>query len=65
MKRVVLALLALVAFAGCGAQAQTSSADKFSDPDQKAVAEKIEDPRARAAAGSPRTSAPTSWPRRS
>src|SRR5919107_1020126 len=43
MKRVVLALLTLVAFAGCGAQAQTSSADKFSDPDQKAVAEKIED----------------------
>jgi hypothetical protein len=42
MKRVVLALL-LVAVAGCGTQSQSSSADKFSDPDQKAVAEKIED----------------------
>jgi hypothetical protein len=42
MKRVALALL-LFAVAGCGAQAQTSSADKFSDPDQKAVAEKVED----------------------
>jgi hypothetical protein len=41
MKRVALAVL-LVAFAGCGAQAQSSSADKFSDPDQKAVAEKVE-----------------------
>ena len=42
MKRVALALM-LFAVAGCGAQAQTSSADKFSDPDQKAVAEKVED----------------------
>jgi hypothetical protein len=42
MKRVVLALL-LVAVAGCGTQSQSSSADKFSDPDQKAIAEKIED----------------------
>jgi hypothetical protein len=42
MKRVALALL-LFAVAGCGAQAETSSADKFSDPDQKAVAEKVED----------------------
>jgi hypothetical protein len=43
MKRVVLAFLLAVAVAGCGGQAQTSSADNFSDPDQKAVAEKIED----------------------
>jgi hypothetical protein len=42
MKRVALALL-LVAVAGCGAQSQSSSADNFSDPDQKAVAEKVED----------------------
>jgi len=42
MKRVALALL-LVAVAGCGAQAQPSSAEKFNDPDQRAVAEKIED----------------------
>jgi hypothetical protein len=44
MKRVVLALL-LVGFAvaGCTSQSQSSSADKFTDPDQKAVAEKIED----------------------
>jgi hypothetical protein len=42
MNRVALALL-LVAVAGCGAQSQSSSADNFSDPDQKAVAEKVED----------------------
>ena len=42
MKHVALAFL-LVAVAGCGAQSQSSSADKFKDPDQKAVAEKIED----------------------
>ena len=42
MKRVALALL-LFAVAGCGAQAETSSADKFSDPDQKAwIQERIE-----------------------
>jgi hypothetical protein len=44
MKRAALALLLVaVAVAGCTSQSQTSSADKFSDPDQKAVAEKIED----------------------
>jgi hypothetical protein len=42
MKRVALALL-LVAAAGCGTQSQSSSADKFTDPDQKAIAEKVED----------------------
>jgi hypothetical protein len=42
MKRVALALL-LVAVAGCGTQSQSSSADKFTDADQKAVAEKVED----------------------
>jgi PBP1b-binding outer membrane lipoprotein LpoB len=43
MKRVVLALVLLVAVAGCGAQSSKSSADKFSNPEQKAVAQKIED----------------------
>jgi hypothetical protein len=42
MKRVALALV-LVGLAGCGAQATTSSADKFKDPDEKAVAQKVED----------------------
>jgi hypothetical protein len=43
MKRLALALL-LVAVAGCtSSESQTSSADKFTDPDQKAVAEKVED----------------------
>jgi hypothetical protein len=42
MKRIALALL-LVGFAGCGAQAQSSSVDQFKDPDQRAVAQKIED----------------------
>ena len=45
MKRAALALLvAAVAVAGCTSSSQSSSsADKFSDPDQKAIAEKIED----------------------
>jgi len=42
MKRVPLALL-LVAITGCGAQAPTSSVDKFTDKDQKAVAQQVED----------------------
>src|SRR3954447_106913 len=42
MKRVAFAFV-LLAVAGCGAQAPSSSADKFKDPDQKAVAQKIED----------------------
>ena len=42
MKRAALALL-LVAVAGCRAQASTSSVDKFTDSDQKAVAQQIED----------------------
>jgi len=44
MKRVALALLLAGVFAaGCGPQSQPSSADKFSNPDQKAVAGQIED----------------------
>ncbi|HET8758989.1 MAG TPA: hypothetical protein VFM58_23435 [Solirubrobacteraceae bacterium] len=44
MKRVALALLlAGLLVAGCGTNQSPSSADKFSDPDQKAVAEKVED----------------------
>jgi hypothetical protein len=43
MKRVVLLLLLLVAVAGCGTQSSKSSADKFSNPDEKAVAQKVED----------------------
>jgi hypothetical protein len=42
MKRVALAFV-LLGLAGCGAQATSSSADKFKDPQQKAVAQKIED----------------------
>ena len=42
MKRVALALL-LVAVTGCGAQARRSSVDKFTDKDQKAVAQQVED----------------------
>jgi hypothetical protein len=43
MKRVALALLLTAAVAGCGTQSQSSSADKFKNRDQKAVAQKIED----------------------
>ena len=42
MKRAALAFL-LVAVAGCGTQSQPSSVDRFNDPDQRAVAQKIED----------------------
>jgi hypothetical protein len=42
MKRVALALIVL-GLAGCGAQAQSSSVDKFTDPDEKAVAQKVQD----------------------
>jgi hypothetical protein len=42
MKRLALALV-LLGVAGCGAQSSKSSADRFTDPNQKAVAEKIED----------------------
>ena len=41
MKRVVV-LLAVLAFAGCGAEAQPSSAENFQG-DQRAVAQKVED----------------------
>ena len=43
MTRVALALLLTAAVAGCGTQSQSSSADKFKNADQKAVAQKIED----------------------
>ena len=33
----------LLALAGCGTTSQSSSVDNFSDPDEKAVAQKIED----------------------
>jgi hypothetical protein len=42
MKRSALLVL-LVALAGCGTQSQPSSVDRFNDPDQRAVAQKIED----------------------
>jgi hypothetical protein len=43
MKRVVLALV-LLGLAGCGAQTTASSSlDKFKDPQEKAVAQKVED----------------------
>ena|ERR1041384_3725357 len=43
MKRVALAL-AVLGLAGCGAQQTSSSTlDKFKDPDEKAVAQKVED----------------------
>jgi hypothetical protein len=42
MKRVALALV-LFGVAGCGAQAEPSSVDRFKDSDQRAVAQKIED----------------------
>ena len=43
MKRVVLVLLLTGAVAGCGTQSQPSSADKFKNPDQKVIAQKVED----------------------
>ena len=42
MQRVVL-VLTLFALAGCGAQASTSSVDRFKDPNERAVAQKVED----------------------
>jgi hypothetical protein len=42
MKRVALALV-LFGVAGCGAQTEPSSVDRFKDSDQRAVAQKIED----------------------
>ena len=42
MRLAVLLLLGL-AVAGCGNQAQTSSLNKFTNPDERAVAQKVED----------------------
>jgi hypothetical protein len=42
MKRL-LAILPVLLVAGCGASTQPSSADKFKDRDERAVAQKIED----------------------
>jgi hypothetical protein len=36
-------LLLLLALAGCSSQGQTSSVDNFTDTDQRAVAQKVED----------------------
>jgi hypothetical protein len=43
MKRVALALLLTAALAGCGTQSQKSSAEKFTNADEKAVAQQVED----------------------
>ena len=43
MKRAVPFAALVLALAGCGTTSQSSSVDNFSDPDQKAVAQKIED----------------------
>jgi hypothetical protein len=42
MRRVLLPFLVL-ALAGCGSQAVPSSVDRFTDPNEKAVAQKVED----------------------
>jgi len=42
MKRAALVLV-LVGVAGCGAQTQSSSVDKFKNADERAVAQKVED----------------------
>ena len=42
MKRLVV-LLAALAVAGCGAEQEQSSVDRFQDPEERAVAQKIED----------------------
>jgi PBP1b-binding outer membrane lipoprotein LpoB len=44
MRRAVLLLLFLVlALAGCGTQSTPTSVDNFKDPEQRAVAQKVED----------------------
>ena len=43
MKRAVPFAVLVLALAGCGTSPQSSSVDNFSDPDEKAVAQKIED----------------------
>jgi hypothetical protein len=41
--RLALLPLLVLALAGCGTQTTPSSVDRFSDPDQRAVAQKVED----------------------
>src|SRR3954454_6502774 len=43
MRRAALALLVVLAVAGCGTQSQKSSVDKFTNADEKAVAQQVED----------------------
>ena len=43
MRRVVPMTLLALAFAGCGTTAPKSSVDNFKDPEQRAVAQKVED----------------------
>src|SRR3954468_4403386 len=43
MRPAALLLLLVIAIAGCGKQGQTSSVDKFTNPDERAVAQKVED----------------------
>jgi len=41
--RFAVALLLVLALAGCTSQGATSSVNKFTNPDQRAVAQKVED----------------------
>jgi hypothetical protein len=43
MKPAALLALLVLALAGCGSQGQTSSVDNFKNPDERAVAQKVED----------------------
>jgi hypothetical protein len=43
MRLAVLLLVLVLALAGCGTQGQTSSVDNFTNTDERAVAQKVED----------------------
>jgi hypothetical protein len=43
MKRAVPFAVLVLALAGCGTASQSSSVDNFSDPNERAIAQKIED----------------------